>query len=113
MGTDIIHTLLRQELGFSVFNYRNLECSSGTRYGPHEHERIEINYVRKGSCNMQFEHQDIHFGEGDTMVVYPEANHYFYVDDKTGCQLVQVEFSIDNLSVLEFREDSDEHSRFL
>jgi len=113
MANDIIHTLFRQELGFSVFNYRNLECRPGTKYGPHEHERIEINFVRKGSCNMQFEHQDVHFGEGDTMVVYPGASHYFYVKDKIGCELVQVEFRIDNLSVLEFREDSDDNLLFL
>jgi len=62
---------------------------------------------------MQFENQDVRFGEGDTMVVYPGARHYFYVDDRIGCQLVQVEFRIDNLSVLEFREDSDDNLLFL
>lgn len=113
MPNDAIHSLFRQELGFTVFNYRNLVCEPGLRYGPHQHERIEINYVRKGSCNMQFQTMDVHFGEGDTMVVYPEAEHFFYVEDKKGCQLVQVEFSIDNLSVLEFRKDPDENLLFL
>ncbi len=113
MPNDLIHTLFRQELGFSVFNYRNFECHPGFRYGVHEHAHIEINYVRRGSCFMEFENQVVHFGEGDTMVVYPGARHYFYVKDKTGCQLVQVEFRIENLSVLEFREDSDDNLLFL
>lgn len=113
MANDLIHTLFRQELGFSVFNYRNLECKPGYKYGEHEHSHIEINYVRRGSCNMKFGNQDIRFGEGDTMVVYPGAQHFFYVEDKIGCQLVQVEFRIDNLSVLEFREDSDDNLLFL
>lgn len=113
MGQDQIYTLFRQELGFSVFNYRNLECKHGYRYGAHEHEHIEINYVRRGSCNMQFENHDLRFCEGDTMVVYPGASHYFYVNDKIGCQLVQIEFRIENLSVLEFREDSDDNLLFL
>jgi len=113
MSNDLIQTLFRQELGFSVFNYRNLECQAGYRYAAHEHEHIEINYVRKGSCYMQFENQDVYFGEGDTMVVYPGARHFFYVNDKKGCQLVQVEFRIENLSVLEFRENSDDNLLFL
>ncbi|MBT5424692.1 MAG: helix-turn-helix transcriptional regulator, partial [Bacteroidetes bacterium] len=41
------------------------------------------------------------------------ARHYFYVDDRMGCQLVQVEFRIENLSVLEFRENSDDNLLFL
>lgn len=113
MPPDLIHSLFRQELGFSVFNYRNLECKTGYQYGAHEHQHIEINYVRRGSCFMQFENQEVRFAEGDTMVVYPGARHFFYVDDKQGCHLVQVEFRIDNLSVLEFREDSDNNLLFL
>ncbi|MBT3244976.1 MAG: helix-turn-helix transcriptional regulator [Bacteroidetes bacterium] len=113
MAQDLINTIFKQELGFSVFNYRNLECQSGYRYGDHEHDHIEINYIRKGSCYMKFDTHEVRYCEGDTMVVYPGARHYFYVDDRMGCQLVQVEFRIENLSVLEFRENSDDNLLFL
>ncbi len=113
MTDQLIHNLFNHELGFSVYKYRHIDCHPGFTYAAHEHEHIEINYVQKGACHMDFNGQIEHFETGDTMVVYPGAQHDFAVDNRLGCHIVQVEFRINNLSVLEYRKDSDDNLLFL
>lgn len=113
MAGDVIESMFKYDFGFSVFNFRSFECERGFTYGTHSHDHIEIGYVKKGSCTMKFGLESIEYDEGDTMVVYPEAKHFFYTDNPAGCILVQLEFSVNNLSVLEFKDDSDENLLFL
>ena len=113
MGQDVIESFFKYDFGFSVFDFRYLRCEQGYTYGTHSHDHIEIGYVKEGTCIMIFGDQSIQFAEGDTMVVYPDAKHYFLTEHKSGCLLVQLEFQVNNLSVLKFKENPDENLLFL
>ena len=43
----------------SIFEVRNYP--SGFTFGPHAHNNLEINFVIKGNCAMQFTDQKVHF----------------------------------------------------
>ncbi len=62
---------------------------------------------------MIFGEDSVMFSEGETMVVYPDARHYFQTDNPSGCLLVKLEFQVNNLSVLEFKENPDDNLLFL
>lgn len=62
---------------------------------------------------MRFGDERLDFAAGETMVIYPQSWHSFLADDNEGCTLIQLEFVINNLSVLEFKEDSDDNLLFL
>lgn len=112
MSGNVIESMFKYDFGFSVFNFRSLRCEQGFTYGTHSHDHIEIGYVQEGNCTMKFGEKLIFYEEGDTMVVYPGAKHFFFTDNLDGCLLVQLEFSVNNLSVLEFKEDPDENLLF-
>ena len=101
------------DFGLSVFKYKYLKCIKDYTESIHSHDHIEIGYVKEGSCILKFEEESIVFLEGETMVVYPEAWHHFTTDNPAGCIIVQLEFSINNLSVLEFKENPDDNLLFL
>jgi len=62
---------------------------------------------------MNFGDESYYFSTGEAMVIYPDALHSFSTDDPKGCGLVQLEFRINNLSVLEFKENPDDNLLFL
>lgn len=66
----------------------------GDVFGPHYHKRIEINYVKKGSCSMLFGDDKVDFDSSDLMVVFPDIEHSF-IPHKNGVELVQLEFMPD------------------
>ncbi len=73
---------------FGVKNYQK-----GFVYGPHKHNRIEINFVQFGTCTMQFGNEIVRFNKNDCMIIYPNVEHYFNVD-KSSASLVQLEFTM-------------------
>jgi AraC-like DNA-binding protein len=105
--------MFRYDFGFSVINFRYKKFPVGYTYGTHSHNHIEISYVRDGACTMGFGDDKLDFARGETMVIYPEVWHSFHTSDSKDCTLVQLEFKINNLSVLEFKEDSDDNLLFL
>ena len=113
MAGDVIESMFKYDFGFSVFKFRYLKSRRGYTYSTHSHDHIEIGYVKDGSCVMNFGDQSVQFTEGETMVVYPNAWHSFETHDRRGCELVQLEFRINNLSVLEFKENPDDNLLFL
>lgn len=72
-----------------VFRFVSFEANEP--FGPHLHRRIEINYLRRGSCRMVIDAQEIAFCEGDVMVLMPDVPHSFCSGPK-GCVLMQLEF---------------------
>lgn len=60
-------------------------------YGCHEHVRIEINYVKKGSCLLHLDNESIHFHEGDIMIITSGVNHRVEAGG-SGATLMQLEF---------------------
>lgn len=60
-------------------------------YGPHEHLRIEINYVKKGNCVLHLDHESITFSENEMMIICSNVSHTFEAGSE-GTTLIQLEF---------------------
>lgn len=61
------------------------------KYFEHQHHRIEINYVKKGSCIIQLQDESISFKEDELMIICPDVVHSFQAGND-GCTLMQLEF---------------------
>ncbi len=109
MAEDVIESMFKYDFGFSVFKFRYLNVQNGYTYDTHSHDHIEIGFVKEGSCTMLFGDESQEFTQGETMVIYPNAWHSFATHDSNGCGLIQLEFRINNLSVLEFKENPDDN----
>ena len=71
--------------------FRFVSFVAGESYGPHCHLRIELNYVKKGSCRILLEEETVSFQEGDLMLIPSHVSHKFEAGKK-GCTLMQLEF---------------------
>lgn len=71
-------------------------------YGPHKHLRIEINYVKKGSCILHLNNESVSFREGDIMIITSDVNHFFEAGT-AGTTLMQLEFLPEIFSL--FKQD--------
>ena len=60
-------------------------------FGPHQHLRIEINYVKKGSCIIRLENESIGFKENEIMIISSNVPHFFEAGSE-GATLMQLEF---------------------
>jgi len=74
--------------------FRIIDFPPYFKFGPHKHQRIEINIVTKGYCTMQFESEIVGFNKNDCMIVFPDTEHYFEVSAKK-VTLAQLEFNLD------------------
>jgi AraC-like DNA-binding protein/mannose-6-phosphate isomerase-like protein (cupin superfamily) len=81
-------------------------------FGPHRHTRVEINFVKKGKCYMKFDNDVVCFEKNDVMIIYPNVEHYFYVDDKP-TTLVQLEFRMETFPDLKVNPELEGHLIFL
>lgn len=52
------------------------------KFGPHQHVRIEINYVKKGTASLGFENESVCFSENEIMIVCSNVKHSFEVEPK-------------------------------
>ena len=71
--------------------FRFISVHPGEMYGPHQHLRIEINYVKKGSCILHPDHESITFREGEIMIITSDISHLFEAG-ADGTTLMQLEF---------------------
>lgn len=71
--------------------FRFVSFQSFETYGPHEHKRIEINFVKKGSCILHLDNESVFFKENEIMIICPHVKHTFESGAK-GCTLMQLEF---------------------
>ena len=60
-------------------------------FGPHQHLRIEINYVKKGNCILHLENESISFNENEMMIICSNVEHTFEAGSE-GTTLMQLEF---------------------
>lgn len=61
-------------------------------FGPHNHIRIEINYVKKGSCIIRLDNNEsIVFNKDEMMIISSNVDHFFEAGSN-GCTLMQLEF---------------------
>ena len=84
--------------------FRHVSFVPHEPYGPHAHRRIEINYVRRGSCFMECGGQTQCFRQGELMIVTPQAPHRFEAGPR-GAVLMQLEFLPEVFLALGFRPD--------
>lgn len=71
--------------------FRFISFHPSEKYGPHQHLRIEINYVKKGNCILHLDNESVNFKEGEIMVITSEVNHLFEAGSE-GTTLMQLEF---------------------
>lgn len=84
----IIENLKGQRLA-DVFRF--ISFVPGETYGPHHHARIEMNYVKKGTCMIHLDKETINFQEGEIMIICSNVEHTFEAGSK-GTTLMQLEF---------------------
>jgi len=83
--SDLKHKRLADVFRFISFN--PLET-----YGPHRHRRIEINYVKRGSCIIRLDNNESFiFNKDEMMIISSDVEHFFEVGSD-GCTLMQLEF---------------------
>lgn len=77
--------------------FRFVSFTPSETYGPDSHLRIEINYVRKGTCTLHLGDDQVSFREGEIMVIAPHVEHIFEAGP-AGATLMQLEFLPEILS---------------
>ena len=88
-----------------VFRFISFEGTEA--YGPHSHERIEINFVKRGHCRLLLkDDEEMEFAEGEMMIITPNVMHRFEAGTD-GCTLMQLEFRPEMLSAVGMNENLD------
>lgn len=77
--------------------FRFISFVPGETYGPDSHLRIEINYVKKGSCTLRLGDEEVGFREGEIMIIASHVEHIFEAGP-AGATLMQLEFLPEVLS---------------
>lgn len=72
--------------------FRVVSFKHGYKFEMHSHKRIELNYITHGSCVMILENELIKLNRDNSILIFPGSRHDFYVDSKSGIQIVQLEF---------------------
>lgn len=71
--------------------FRFVSFSPSETSEDHKHLRIEINYVKKGSCVLYLDNENVSFHEGDVMIITSGVNHRLE-SGANGTTLMQLEF---------------------
>lgn len=85
---DITRDLEKKRLAdvFRFISFKPFE-----KFGPHQHIRIEINFVKKGSCILRLEKESVSFNENEMMIICSNVDHTFEAGPE-GTTLMQLEF---------------------
>jgi AraC-like DNA-binding protein len=85
---EITHNLEKKRLAdvFRFVSFKPFET-----FGPHQHMRIEINFVKKGNCVLRLDNESVYFGENEMMIICSNVNHVFEAGSE-GTTLMQLEF---------------------
>ena len=71
--------------------FRTISFCSSETYNWHEHLRIEVNFVQKGTCILHLENESVTFKENELMIISPNIKHAFEAGPE-GATLLQLEF---------------------
>ncbi|MFV0270117.1 MAG: AraC family transcriptional regulator [Macellibacteroides fermentans] len=85
---EIVRNLEKKRLA-DVFRFVSFKPFE--KFGPHQHVRIEINYVKKGNCILKLENESVCFSENEIMIVCSNVKHSFEAGAE-GTILMQLEF---------------------
>lgn len=91
--------------------FRQIAFAPHEKYGPHSHHRLEINYVKRGSCSLRLgDNKTVAFKKDDLMVIPSGLTHTFEAG-KRGTRLIQLEFMPELFS--DVIRDSNHNTDFL
>jgi AraC-like DNA-binding protein len=85
--------------------FRFVSFRPSETFGPHRHERIEINYVKKGSCLIRMEQESVAFQENEIMIILSNVMHFFEAGPE-GATLMQLEFLPEIFSRFDTKEQN-------
>lgn len=88
MLNDAVNNLKDSKLA-DVFRFISFQPYE--TYHEHFHLRVEINYVKKGSCIMHIDKESIVLKENELVIICSNIDHSFESGAK-GCTLMQLEF---------------------
>lgn len=71
--------------------FRLVSFQPSETFGPHQHLRIEINYVKKGRCILHMNNESVRFVENEMMIICSNVEHVFEAGPE-GATLMQLEF---------------------
>ena len=91
--------------------FRTISFHPSESYGPHAHLRIEINYVKRGSCILQVDDESVLFREGEIMIILSNVPHVFEAGTQ-GTTLLQLEFLPEIFSMFGSHDRFDSFSVF-
>lgn len=89
-----------------VFRFKSFKRFE--KYGPHNHLRIEINFIKKGSCIIRLDNESISFNENEMMIISSNVPHTFEAGP-AGVTLMQLEFLPDVFSRFDSTENTTGH----
>jgi len=107
MGTHtqtITKNSFKPEADYTLEVFRVISFKPGFHFKMHSHKRIELNYILKGSSVMMFGNKLVKLNRNNSILIFPESKHDFFVDSKQGVKIVQLEFLLDE-SVFEGFKD--------
>ncbi|HML71260.1 MAG TPA: AraC family transcriptional regulator [Macellibacteroides fermentans] len=99
---EIVRNLEKKRLA-DVFRFVSFKPFE--KFGPHQHVRIEINYVKKGNCILKLENESVCFSENEIMIVCSNVKHSFEAGAE-GTILMQLEFLPEIFSKFDSSENS-------
>ena len=100
----LIDSISGTDISFFIDIFRVISFKHGYRFNTHSHKRIELNYILQGSCVMRLENELIKLNRNNSILVFPDSKHDFFVDSKSGIKIVQLEFQIDERIFVEFKD---------
>lgn len=101
-----------QPVNVSPIVFREKKFKKGFNYGPHKHERIEINYIKKGSCCIRFDNEMVKFRNDSCMLIFPDVPHHFHSDNHKDVTVIQLELLISDLDQLSGTKEVDHSLHF-
>jgi AraC-like DNA-binding protein/mannose-6-phosphate isomerase-like protein (cupin superfamily) len=78
-----------------VYAYYNMEWRS-FNMSLHSHDRIEIMYLSKGSCNIVLKDKIIPMHKGDYILLDANVYHKLEINEIEPCRILNVEFGFEN-----------------
>lgn len=72
--------------------FRQIDFVPREKYGPHSHHRLEINYVKRGSCSLCLNDNTVETFKKDDLMVIPSGLLHTFEAGQRGTRLIQLEF---------------------
>lgn len=79
--------------------FRSISFKPFETYHLHQHARLEMSYVKRGSCMIESEGDSLYFKQDELMLITSNVNHSFEAGAQ-GCTLLQLEFLPDIFGIL-------------